>query len=276
MKKITFTLFLSIFLNASFFAQQTLPTDNTNLQNFHLAAIPILADENVFQVGYEKAIGPGQSFSLDLGIGYNYDKTELEVYREDNLVRSGVRTCQNGVVFILLLPIPVIETCKTWNETEKEKKTDYVHSNVFVSGNYNLYFARFSKQSRTLNGLYISPGLTIGHRSFTRYIDSEGDRADIEVLDSDFDPISSDNPWGIVIGGEFIGNTKIIDENYYTWSQRTSEDMNRMYLRPNFKAGAAIPFAKIMTADLGAQVNFFGPNQKYIRVAPYAKLSAWF
>ncbi|MBK6620663.1 MAG: hypothetical protein IPG32_07230 [Saprospirales bacterium] len=275
MKKISTTFLISFWLNASFFAQQTLPTDNTNLQNFHLAVIPVLSDEHVFQVGYEKALGPRQSLVLDFGIGYNYDKTELEPFREDNLIRSGVRACQNGVIFVFLIPFPVIETCKTWNETEKEKITDYVHSNVFVSGNYNLYFARFSKQSKTLNGLYISPGLTLGHRSFTRYIDSEGDRADIEVLDSDFDTID-DNPWGIIIGGEFVGNTKIIDEDYYTWSQRTREDMNRVYVRPNFKAGAAIPFAKIMTADLGAQVNFFGPNQKYIRVSPVAKLSAWF
>lgn len=274
MKKATTVLILALSATLST-AQQPLATDDTYRNQAHISLLPIFNEEKTIQIGFERKTERSGSLEIDLGWRYQSQEATEAPFREETLVGSSIRNCDNGVFFLVLIPIPVIDRCKSWNDVNLEETTYRVHSNTFLSAQYRMYLLPFSKNAPMLNGLYFAPGLRIGHQRYTRYVYSEGTRADIAVLDSDFRP-DEPNPWGLVFLTGFVGTSKIIDETIYDWRELSRSLEDKFYVSPVLQLGAVIPIASRFSVDLGGQIRLFGKKEQKVEMAPVVKVGWWF
>lgn len=274
MKKI---ILFSISVLAAIFstAQQPLATDDTYRNQAHISLLPLFNEEKAIQIGFERKTERTAALEIDFGWRYQSQEATEAPFREETLVRSSVRNCDNGVFFLFLLPIPVIDRCRSWNDVSLKEVSYRVHTNAFLSAQYHMYLVPFSRKAPMLNGLYFSPGLRLGYQRYTRYVYSEGTQADIEVLDADFRP-DEPNPWGLALLTGFVGTSKIIDESVYTWRELSRSLENRFYVSPVLQLGAVIPIASRFSVDLGGQVWLFEKKGKVAEMAPVVKVGVWF
>jgi hypothetical protein len=274
MKKATLIPFIALFAVIST-AQQPLATDDSYRNQAHLSLLPLFNEEKTIQLGFERKTERTAALEIDFGWRFQSQEATEAPFREETLVSSSIRNCDNGVFFLFLLPIPVIDRCRSWNDVSLKDVTYRVHTNAFLSAQYRMYLIPFSKKSPILNGLYLAPGLRIGYQRYTRYVYSEGTQADIQVLDADFRP-DEVNPWGLVLLTGFVGTSKIIDESVYTWRELSRSLENRVYVSPVLQLGAAIPIARRFSADVGGLVRFFEKKERKVELAPVVKVGMWF
>lgn len=256
-------------------AQQPLATDDSYRNQAHLSVMSLFNEEKTIQLGFERKTEHTAALEIDFGWRYQSQEATEAPFREETLVRSSVRNCDNGVFFLFLLPIPVIDRCRSWNDVNLKDVSYRVHTNAFLSAQYRMYLIPFSKQAPMLNGLYFAPGLRLGYQRYTRYVYSEGTQADIEVLDADFRP-DEVNPWGLALLTGFVGSSKIIDESVYNWRELSRSLENRFYVAPVLQLGAVIPIAGRFSVDLGGQIRLFEKKEKKVEMAPVVKVGVWF
>lgn len=274
MKKATLISFIALLAVISN-AQQPLATDDTYRNQAHISLLPLFNEEKTIQIGFERKTERTAALEIDFGWRYQSQEATEAPFREETLVSSAIRNCDNGVFFLFLLPIPVIDRCRSWNDVNLKDVSYRVHTNAFLSAQYRMYLIPFSKKSPILNGLYLAPGLRLGYQRYTRYVYSEGTQADIQVLDADFRP-DEPNPWGLALLTGFVGTSKIIDESVYNWRELSRNLENRFYVSPVLQLGAVIPIASRFSVDLGGQVWLFEKKGKVAEMAPVVKVGMWF
>lgn len=274
MKKITLisTIVLSAALST---AQHPLATDDTYKNQVHLSVMSFFNQEQTLQVGFERKTEYTAALEIDFGWRFQSQAATEAPYREETLVGSSIRNCDNGVFFLFFIPLPVIDRCKSWSDVHEEETYYRVHANTFLSAQYRMYLFPFSKKAPMLNGMYFAPGLRLGYQRYTRYVYAEGTKADIQVLDSDFRP-DEINPWGLVFATGFVGSSKIIDETVYDWTELSRNLENRFYASPVLQLGAVIPIASRFSVDLGGHIRFFEKKKQMVDMAPVVKVGVWF
>jgi hypothetical protein len=274
MKKITTLLILTLTAALSI-AQRPLATDDTYRNQAHISLLPLFNEEKTIQIGFERKTERTAALEIDFGWRYQSQEATEAPFREETLVSSAVRNCDNGVFFLFLLPIPVIDRCRSWNDVSLKEVSYRVHTNAFLSAQYRMYLIPFSKKSPILNGIYLAPGLRLGYQRYTRFVYSEGTQADIQVLDADFRP-DEPNPWGLALLTGFVGTSKIIDESVYNWRELSRSLENRFYVSPVMQLGAVIPIASRFSVDMGGQVRLFEKKERKVELTPVVKVGVWF
>ncbi len=246
-------------------------------KSIYWAPIPAFNKEKAIQLGYEHCLGPVESLLGVLSVRYAGEKGEGELFYRETQAGQAIRSCSNG---ILLPVLPVVERCNSWRDTDFRETSRQITSEASLAFYYRRYLLPFSRNNRAPDGFYLAGGWSLAYLAYTEYEYARGEKGDIIVLDPDFRPGLSPNPWGVAspwFDPGFIGKHKVIDETIYEWEERTSRSAKEWPFHYLLQPGMAFVLFQRLRIDAGAEFRLrSGEPLKQLKIRPALALGCWF
>lgn len=245
--------------------------------SLYWAPIPAFNNEKAIQLGYEHRLGPVESLLGVLSVRYAGEKGEEELFYRETQAGQAIRSCSNG---ILLPVLPVVERCNSWRDTDFRETSRQITSEASLAFYYRRYLLPFSRNNRAPDGFYLAGGWSLAYLAYTEYEYARGEKGDVVVLDSDFKPGHSPNPWGVAspwFDPGFVGTHKVIEETIYEWEERTSGSAKEWPFHYILQPGMAFVLFQRLRIDAGAEFRLrSGEPLKQLKIRPALALGCWF
>lgn len=248
-KQVLLTLVtLSFLATSALEAQQVLSFASVKKNGIYIEPFAPLGTKKELRLGYERMLNRRVALNAGFGLWLKNDDPGLEEIASDRELYSFTRTGSSSLTWIFFIPV--------WNssyseplpeETRSQESAQYLRSNYF--GSFELKFYLSSNMgSKVPNGLYLSPGLLGGKKTFVNYEYAQGTYNEREV----YDEISGS--WGVPV---LLGSHS--DEwkervTVYEYEYRTKETEVKKFLHPYLRAGYQLPIGNFLAVDLSGQL----------------------